>query len=352
MGIGLIRKQEGDMQLRTSPTIRFFDSIFRNKYRFEEYTDSNRPALFFGAYSQGDRDAIVQHTGKKIVWFAGADATMFTDPSFLKDAIVIAESKWIQHDLDVRGIKYESISLIMDDVYNWHPAPLGKSLYWYGGRNSRYGKRYLNDVRKAFPDLDIIIHDKDTVPRNEMPSVYERCFAGIRPVEHDGMSQSVAELALMGRMSVWNMETPFSVPFQGSTGLIEAIAELRKGYNWKLTAKRARGWLLRNERAFTSLVLQAMGVEEMDFLKIFEDARGRCGSIFRIQRTEDIRKIDGFGDKQFERPDFDKKMKELGKKLLITSKNSGYIATEFKNVGRRKGYPEGVNFRTHDRGTR
>lgn len=336
------------MQLKTSSTISFFHETFKSKYNFEEYLDLNKPTIFFGLYSNSDRQSIIAHRGIKIVWFAGADATMFTDPSFLEGAIVIAESPWIKKDLDKFGVKYEQVSLFMDDIYNWHSEPLGDSLYWYGAHNSKYGKKYLADVQRALPDLNIITNDQKTVPRDQMSEVYKQCFACVRPVEHDGMSQTVAEAALMGRMSIWNMDTPFSLSFQGVEGIIERIKELRLGYNPKLVSKRARGYFCAQEAKWANLVLKLCGTDELGATGIFEESVDRCGSIFRLVRRKDIDKIGGLGTEQMERPWFSSQMIRLGKKQLITSKNSGFIASEFKGINN-KGYATGFKeFRTYD----
>lgn len=339
------------MQLRTSSSIASFDKVFRKKFGFQEYTDVNSPSLFFGVYNNSDRSAIQNHKGVKIIWFGGSDSLMIKDVSFLEGATVVAESDWIRRDLDKLGIKHVDISLCLDDLYAWSAVSLGKSLYWYGGNSSKYGKQYLPAVRKAFPDLNIIIHDSNTVPREKMPEIYAHCFAGVRPVEHDGMSQTVCEMGLMGRMSIWNMKTPFSVPFEGCEGLLEAIKVLRGGFNPFLTSKRAREYFKEQETKFTNLILRLCNINELDATNIFDECIGKCGSIFRIQRKSDIEKIGGFGNSQFERPWFSEQMIKLGKKQFITSKNSGFIVTEWKNTDKRKGYLKEVVFNTHDRGT-
>lgn len=340
------------MQLLTSKSIFFFDDIFRKKLPFKEYNSLDEPTLFFGVYSNGDVRKIIEHSGIKIVLLNGSDSLRTEAIKSINDGktIFIAGSKWVADDLDKIGIKYEKISFFIDDIYNWKVEPLGTSLYWYNANNSRYGKRYLPEIKRAFPDLDIIIHDNNTVPRNEMPDIYKKCFAGIRPVEHDGQSHTVSEMGLMGRMSIWNGDGPFSVHYEGINGLIEAIRRLRRGYSPKLVSKRTRGYFVDQERKWSDLILRVCGTDEMGIAGIFDDSKGRCGSIFRIQRKSDIERIGGFGESQFERPWFYEQMNKLGKKTLITSKNSGFIASEFKNTDKMKGYPN-HNFQTHDKTT-
>lgn len=326
------------MQLKTSQSIQSFHENFKKKYNFEEYTDVNKIVLFFGVYSNHDVKLIQDHKGKKIVWLAGTDAT-YVDKlkklSEIKDAIFVAESDWIKNDLDIMGIKYVPISLCMDNLYNWKPCPLGDSLYWYGAKNRRYGKHFYSIIKKYFPNLNIIVADGNTYTKEQLKGVYAQCFAGIRTTEHDGMSQTVAEMGLMGRFTIWGMKTPCSLKYKGIEDVIALIDNLRVGYNPYIVSRRCRNWFIDNERKWTELALD-MG--DIDSAGIFEESKNRCGSIFRIMRKSVIDKLPNkFGDQQFERSYINEQMKKNNLKQLITSKNSGFIATEFKNDGN-KGY--------------
>lgn len=346
------------MQLKTSNSIQFFHNIFKKKFNFEEYLDVNKPTLFFGVYGHNDIKSILNHNGKRIIWFSGMDAanenTLFSLKNLQDDGktVFIGESKWIEEDLNKAGIKHECISLFLDNIYNWKPVPHGDKIYWYNAGNSRYGKQYLREVKRSFPDIEIITNDSKTIPREEMPKIYSQCFVGIRPVEHDGCSMSVAEMGLMGRITITNSNQPFTMPFKGSTSLIEAISELRRGYNHKLISKRSAGYFKDQETKWCNMVLSLCGIDEIDSCGIFEESVGRCGSIFRIQRKSDVEKMPYLlGTQQFERPYFSEQIQKLGKKQLITSKNSGFIVSEFKNVDKNKGYPEGINYVTRDKTT-
>jgi len=110
-----------------------------------------------------------------------------------------------------------------------------------------------------------------------------------------------------------------------------------------LVGRRCKNWLIDNERKWTELALD-MG--DIDSAGIFEESENRCGSIYRIVRKSDIEKIDGLGQEQWERPWFSEQMKKIGKKQFITSKNSGFIATEFKNDGN-KGYNDFKDYITY-----
>jgi len=240
------------MQLKTSNTIKFFDNIFRKKFKFTEYESAREPTVFLCVYGVRDAKLIQRHMGTRIVFLNGTDSTYQHTIDLLKkekDIIVIAGSEWVKRDLNMYGIKYMGMSLFFDNIYKWKAVPLGKSLYWYEANNSRYGKKYLRAIKRAIPDLDIIILEHNSLPRDEMSDVYEKCFAGVRPVEHDGQSQTVAEMGLMGRYSIWNGKSPFSVKYKTVDDIIEKIKTLRKGYNYKLVARRSNLFFRRQETA-------------------------------------------------------------------------------------------------------
>lgn len=348
------------MQLKTSKIIQSFHERFRKKFSFEEYRSKEKPAVFFGLYTNSDRHSFSNHVGPKILWLAGSDAIRMLrhykfnkiDKNNFKKCTIIAESEWIKKDLDVMGLNYHEISFCLDDLYKWKPEPLGDSLYWYGGGQTKYGKEYMGIVRETFPDLPILVLDHKSIAYEQMPEFYKKCFAGIRLVEHDGFSQTVAEMGLMGRPTIWNGKCPASINYKNIDDVLKIIEGLRRAdWNYKLLAKRTRNFFIENEKKWTNLILDLFNTDELDAANIFHEDPTRCGSIFRIQRTSDIYKIGGLGDKQFERRWYMMRMKELGKKSLITSKHSGFIVSEFKNIDKNKGYLPGIEYNTHDRTT-
>lgn len=329
--------------------------MFRTKFNFNRYVSTDKPTLFFGIYRKDDIDAVKNHKGVRIIWFAGSDAmvpdTLLSLQELQDDinTVFIAESKWIEEDLKSVGIKFESISLFLDDIYKWKSTPLGNSIFWYSANSSKYGKEYLSEVKKAFPNINIITNEAHSIPREKMSEVYSQCFVGVRPVKHDGMSVSVAEMALMGRYTIWNGDGPFSVKFEGVDGLITAIKGLMVDYNHKLVSKRARMYFIENEAKFTDLIFKLCGASGIDATNMFYEDKKRPASFFRIMRKEDVEKIGGFGDGQFERQWMSEKITSIGKKMLIVSKNSGYNVLEWKGVNN-KGYDKGFNnFHTYDK---
>lgn len=343
------------MQLRVSKTISFFQEMIKNKFDFSNYVSSELPTLFFGIYRDKDIRAMEQHRGISIVWFAGSDSMVdstlkkIKELQDIKGITVVAESSWIQSDLERFNIKHETISLFLDNIYKWKATPLGNSLFWYNANSSKYGKKYLPDIKREFPDLNIITNDAHTTPRDKMPELYSQCFAGFRPVEHDGCSMSTAEMGLFGRYTIYNGDGPHCIHYQSIEDVIRIIKELQKGYNERLVAKRTSDYFKNNEKKWCDLVLKLCGIDELDVTGIFSSSSKRPGSIFRIMRSDVVRQMTNwFGTDQFERPYIINELNRLGLKQFITSKHSGFVAGEFKGVGN-KGYQEGFkDFHTYD----
>lgn len=339
------------MQLRTSPTISFFGERLRKKFGFLPYEQLDKPTLFFGLYGHNDRRALVEHRGKKIVFLNGTDAsypeTVQTLQENKSDLDIIAGSRWIAEDLQRAGLAYTLIPLVLTDIYDWPPTPLGQNIYWYGGKNSKYGKHFLKDIQAEFANRKIIILDKESLPQTAMRQIYADCFVTIRLVGHDGQSQTAAEAGLMGRYSLWNGQTPFAIQYRGLDDVIAKIHALEQGYDYRALARRSELFFREQEATFANFIMQKVGLEAMDYVNIFKEDIERCGSIFRIQRKKDIIQIGGLGFGQFERPWYSQRMQQLGKKQIITTKNSGWVATEWKGTGN-KGYPRGVSYHTLD----
>lgn len=261
-----------NFQLRTSEAIEFFDRAFRDKFKFKQCRSFHIPTIFFGIYRDNDLKAIRKHEGFKIIWLAGTDAMNEEILYYIKKycinnkTIIISESSWINDDLDKANIKYKKISMLNGDINNWKPKPLGKSLFWYNYKRSNYGKKIFKEVQSAIPNLDIIGVNQGEKSHSEMKNIYEKCFACLRPVEHDGQSQTVAEMGLMGRLSIWNGNIPCSISYNSTKDIIEKIKELRKGYDYEKVARKTKEFFEENERKFLELIKEICGKEEKNKL--------------------------------------------------------------------------------------
>jgi hypothetical protein len=89
-----------------------------------------------------------------------------------------------------------------------------------------YNEVVFNQVKALLPNINFIV--RYSLPPNrcdlsEMPEIYKQCFMGLRLNAHDGLSNTVMELGLMGRMCVWNGGSPNAIPWNTINDVVAAI---------------------------------------------------------------------------------------------------------------------------------
>ena len=201
-----------------------------DKFGLVPYHDKQAPALFFGCYVPRDIAAITRHKSIAVVLWGGTDAmkSLTMRAKYLKKPNIfhIAESDFIEKDLQKAGLKYKRVNM----SYHRHvsnPKPLGDSVYLYAsckGREKFYGHDVFMQLKEEMPHIKFIFsrqfqYDRDT----EMPAIYEQCFINLRLTPHDGLSSTVVEAGLMGRKSVYNNTFPGAYRWKNKEDIKEAI---------------------------------------------------------------------------------------------------------------------------------
>ena len=220
--------------------LKTFKDRLSEKYGFVAFTDPSKPAVAFGIYNQTTIDKMLRNDGMIIVVWTGTDAYDFCyRPDNLnwggltqkKNIKHIAISKWISDDLSKCGVPHVCLPVNVARASNggFRPVPLGTKVYTYNFklRPILYGKVVIDAVRQRMPDVEFIDIDdtKFKLPYtpDEMPKIYEQCFIGLRPTAHDGCSNTVVELGLMGRRCVHNGQLPGSIRWHHIEDVIETI---------------------------------------------------------------------------------------------------------------------------------
>jgi hypothetical protein len=193
-------------QLKTSTAITFFHEKMKNKYGFDEYSDPFKDVVFFGMYFPEDYTLLNAHKGSKTIIWAGTDAMQIKGqiPANTRN---IAISHFIQKSLLRQGIKSELIPITPTEI-KMNVQPKGDNIYFYYGNDpKKYGDRYLHII-ETFTGYNIIKANHTTYTPEQLQEVYKSCFVGLRLTEHDGLSNTVVELGLMGRMCIHNNTLP------------------------------------------------------------------------------------------------------------------------------------------------
>lgn len=212
------------MKLRVSDYVVFFKNNFLKKYNLEEYnkntTDNNETVIMFGLYNSLDIEFYINYPGNLIVIWCGTDAKI-ADKNLVKKrkAKHIATSKFISKSL---GDIEHQILPITPVVPILNPKPnIGNFIYHYGER-SIYRPEWIPEIEKR-TKLKVIHTKHDTYSKQELESIYEKCFIGLRLTDHDGISCTVLELGLMGRRSIFNGGYTTNIPWQSIDDVCESI---------------------------------------------------------------------------------------------------------------------------------
>jgi hypothetical protein len=243
------------MQLHTSPGIAFFREKMQKRYHLEPYSDPSGAALFFGLYSLGDYQLLQRHTGPASVIWAGTDALLIPSFGEYSDLLRrpglqhIAISSALAATLAKHNIQSRFIPLSPTPPQA-DPRPMGQSIYWYhGNRPEFYGSRFIDDIKRR-TGLRVIGAAHNTYCCNMLKTVYESCFIGLRLTPHDGLPNTVLELGLMGRPSIFNGDVPHSIPWQNIDDICQNILGVYHNRDLpnEYIAFDVRDFLLKGER--------------------------------------------------------------------------------------------------------
>ena len=210
------------------------------KYRLREYdhldlTLRRKPCLFFGCYTRRDVKKVCEHRGFRILIWTGGDLARIKNKTHrpvlqCKEIIHVALSKCAARDLRRAGLRFTHLPICVVDLDAFHSTPLGKAVYTYGVYSDPevYGGELVTEVQRRLPEVSFLVgdYDEDYAPTflpEQMSDVYANCFIGLRLTTHDGLSNTVVELGLMGRKCVWNGTAPNAVPWQSVDDVVTAI---------------------------------------------------------------------------------------------------------------------------------
>jgi len=195
----------------------FFHQRFMKKYGLTEIEPDNltEPMIVLGCYIN-DPERVIKHKGLVIIaWMGGDAAQLERNKQFNKPNIFhISQSDWITKDLRYSGLNPIELPVCCVDVDNWQPEPLGEKIYLYTSFSSpfKYGIENYNQLIRYFGKDKFIIAQYDTF--EDVKEAYRETKFALRLTPHDGLSETVAELGLMGRICIHNGIIPNSIPYK------------------------------------------------------------------------------------------------------------------------------------------
>lgn len=205
-------------QFRSSNNVRYFAQRMMDKFSLVPFTDESEPVILYGMYKDPDYD-LLQKTKGTVVW-CGTDAMVVNKA---RAEIIkahphrhIAKSKQVQESLWLWKIESELIPVTSTPL-NIKCKPRGHMIYAYVcSDNDVMYRKYKMPILKRL-ERDLSYKFAFTTIKKYRPedllNVYEKCFIGIRLLDHDGLSNSILEMGLMGRRTISNSGLPGTIPW-------------------------------------------------------------------------------------------------------------------------------------------
>lgn len=231
---------------------------FMTRYGLQPYRSATEPAVFFGVYNENQLRMIRDHRALGLIVWLGSDTPNLKRGLWKREAHRlrhVAIGPWIEEDLRTRGLEFRRVNLYGSPLLEeLKPEPRGRGVYAYlpKKRDAFFRGNLIRYALEQLPaDVEKIVHNGLQVAREDMPAVYRRAGCSIRVPVHDGGSESVVELGLMGRRSIFNGDLPCAIPWSRKEEIPELVLEeLDAGPDPELVAEAVRehvewgdGWL-------------------------------------------------------------------------------------------------------------
>ena len=216
-------RERGIKQCYMSEKIAHLKPIIQTNYKIMDYDNRDSPCIFFGLYNDNDISIIRNHIhGEKYIVPMGI-RYLYDDTK--------SENGWGEnHNSDFDNYKktltvnplFLSISDKMTDLFKYNKeystrihfdcvdkmlfkptSGLGTKIFIFNGetpnlRNaSIYGKKYIDQVIKRFPNTEIIWSSMTNIPYHKLPEIYNQVAIGLCLTEQKHEVAGLKEMNLM-----------------------------------------------------------------------------------------------------------------------------------------------------------
>ena len=196
-------------------------TAFIEKYDMLPYDDRKAPAVFSGIYFSHMLKKLIDHEGPAVAIWRGADISwaLKVKPEYIeqikakKNITHIAPSSFIENTLKEANIPHTPLPVVARKNDDIKPCGLGNMVYAYNATSPKYGGGIFEQVRDKLKRFHFIVCNYKTYTREQLLNIYASCFIGVRFTDHDGLSNTVVEMGLMGRRVIWNGNTPNAIPW-------------------------------------------------------------------------------------------------------------------------------------------
>jgi hypothetical protein len=267
-------------QCRWSPTLGELEDTHQKIWGTDDYTDDERPTVFFGLYGLPDFYTLWRHKGVKEVFWAGSDILHFRDGYWLEDnGVIKLDSKalacwlsrncghWVENEIERRallecGIFPRVCPSFLGDIkkfkVSFKSSKKPKVYTSVSGDNFlMYGWNKINDLAVCNPEIEfhlygssnwkndsknVFIHGR--VPKEQMNEETERMQGAIRMTEFDGFSEIIAKSILWGQWPISLIEYPYMLKVSELYQLKNITKPNLEGRNYYLRNLNKFPWVL------------------------------------------------------------------------------------------------------------
>ena len=195
-------------QALVGPTISPFKENFLKKWDLKEYTDPDKPAIFFEVWN-GSRQAIIDHRSDRILFPQNyVDYLSFVEDRSTKNLervfLVVPSGKT---DFIPKNYKAKCFMPEIKDFSRFKPNVLGDKIYYHSGCDPNHPQcmKTIDKIQERI-DYELITcrFDKvhDYLSESDLKEkFYDKCFLSLNFTRGGGMCTTI-ELALMGRKTI------------------------------------------------------------------------------------------------------------------------------------------------------
>lgn len=214
------------LQAHVSSAVASFKDKFLSKYGLTTFKDPKQPLVMFGMYNTEDMGVLVNHKAPVILVWCGSDSLKIKrgDVWALKRKVKkhYAMSRFISDDLKKHHIAHAILPITPSSI-DINPEPRGDSMYCYGLRSpSLYNTDLAKEVSRI-TGYNLILAKHDTFTHEQLMNAYKESFIGLRLTPHDGLPNTVLELGMMGRRSIYNGDIPHCIKWKSVDDICENV---------------------------------------------------------------------------------------------------------------------------------
>ena len=230
--------------IHVSDSLIHFKERIMNKFNLKQCNlDSKQTSFFFGMYTKKDVEMIESYKGRVLLIFGGSDLHMIRllkrrDNIFLVFISQNLIDRYLQYAKIYKfNYLYTRIHLNMVDTSIFKPirGKPGKSIYIYDGfknsdlksRINIYNIKTINNVKKLLPNFKYIHSSDNLVEYKDMPTIYKKCFIGLRLTLADGNANTVQEFEAMNIPIIHN-QSDYGIKWKNEYDIASIINDCAK----------------------------------------------------------------------------------------------------------------------------